>query len=610
MADFTTILKKAIDNAGNPSDAERRLIYERSRAALLAKLQSIQPALSPEDISEQRMNLEEAIQNLEAGYSEAPKKEIADAAKNGAIPAASSSLESQSKAPSDLSTTSADKIDLPAATSSDVSDRSKDDASSSSQSSFKASSIDSDDDNLSSSSESEASDNHKEIPSTPGASASKNAPDRPSLSDLLNRPVTGRPKPLTEDMPEETKQETEKDKSEAETGITPGKDDLHRLKKGALPAAAGLSQAASSALGESQERSTNRIADFKALTDSLKRTSYASKDRDKAETASTTTDTDNTVQPIKRSFPATASLPDTPIPQGLKKQTPLSSAMDTERFQTSERHTRRASYSIGILLFFILVAAAYLAYANRDLFTRDPASSTDVATSETTEPDNVAALPEKNIDRLMPDDQGEVADPNRQLAQTQETPASESEAPITVAETAILYEESEGAAGGTRSDGSIVWSLEDSAEGDAPIIRGVARIPARNLMMVIKLSKIQDESLSASHLIEASFSAIQPGGEQPVRLLVGINMKPDEEKRGEVLRGAITDLSNGVFLQALSGENADEAINVPLLKERGWFDMPVYLRNDNGSEKRGILTFEKGESGGNVFNQAFEAWGE
>ena len=66
MADYYSIIAKAVDALdGNTKDA-RRGLYERARAALIAEIRRADPALNQSDILIARMSLEEAIGKVEA----------------------------------------------------------------------------------------------------------------------------------------------------------------------------------------------------------------------------------------------------------------------------------------------------------------------------------------------------------------------------------------------------------------------------------------------------------------------------------------------------------------------------------------------------------------
>ena len=58
------------------------------------------------------------------------------------------------------------------------------------------------------------------------------------------------------------------------------------------------------------------------------------------------------------------------------------------------------------------------------------------------------------------------------------------------------------------------------------------------------------------------------------------------------------------YLVGLSNQEADKERNLQLLKERGWFDIPVVYNNN----RRAILALEKGPPGDRVFAEAFKTW--
>lgn len=84
----------------------------------------------------------------------------------------------------------------------------------------------------------------------------------------------------------------------------------------------------------------------------------------------------------------------------------------------------------------------------------------------------------------------------------------------------------------------------------------------------------------------------------------GILMKKAEQTRGVPLAGLAVKVTPGFYLIGLSNLDADKERNLQLLKERGWFDIPV-VHNNN---RRAILAMEKGTPGERVFADAFKAW--
>src|SRR5712691_11728968 len=60
----------------------------------------------------------------------------------------------------------------------------------------------------------------------------------------------------------------------------------------------------------------------------------------------------------------------------------------------------------------------------------------------------------------------------------------------------------------------------------------------------------------------------------------GILMKQSESTRGVPLAGLAVKVTNGFFLIGLSAVDADKERNLQLLKERGWFDIPIVYNNN------------------------------
>ena len=66
MADYYPVLKRAISSLPSGSGEARRAVYEKARVALLRQLSSYNPPLSPSDIADQRVALEDCIRRVEA----------------------------------------------------------------------------------------------------------------------------------------------------------------------------------------------------------------------------------------------------------------------------------------------------------------------------------------------------------------------------------------------------------------------------------------------------------------------------------------------------------------------------------------------------------------
>ncbi len=75
MADYHPLVARAVAGLDKSTGENRRALYERARAALVAQLRSVEPALDESDITRERLALEDAIRKVEA---EAVKRQRAD----------------------------------------------------------------------------------------------------------------------------------------------------------------------------------------------------------------------------------------------------------------------------------------------------------------------------------------------------------------------------------------------------------------------------------------------------------------------------------------------------------------------------------------------------
>ena len=66
MADYHPLVARAVAGLDKSTGENRRALYERARAALVAQLRSVEPALDESDITRERLALEDAIRKVEA----------------------------------------------------------------------------------------------------------------------------------------------------------------------------------------------------------------------------------------------------------------------------------------------------------------------------------------------------------------------------------------------------------------------------------------------------------------------------------------------------------------------------------------------------------------
>jgi len=177
-----------------------------------------------------------------------------------------------------------------------------------------------------------------------------------------------------------------------------------------------------------------------------------------------------------------------------------------------------------------------------------------------------------------------------------------------VAQKVVLYEEDPADPNGKRFVGSAIWRTETISPGPGQppelAIRADVDVPDRKLAMTWSLRRNTDQSLPASHTVEITFKLPPDFPSGGISNVPGILMKQAEQTRGVPLAGLAVKVTTGFFLIGLSASDADRDRNLQLLKERAWFDIPVVYNNN----RRAILAIEKGTPGDRVFAEAFKVW--
>jgi hypothetical protein len=177
-----------------------------------------------------------------------------------------------------------------------------------------------------------------------------------------------------------------------------------------------------------------------------------------------------------------------------------------------------------------------------------------------------------------------------------------------VAQKVVLYEEDPADPSGKRFVGSAVWRTETVTPGPGLppelAIRADVEVPERKIAMTWSLRRNTDKSLPASHTVEIVFKLPTDFPAGGISNVPGILMKQAEQTRGVPLSGLAVKVTNGFFLIGLSSVDADKERNLQLLKDRAWFDIPVVYNNN----RRAILAMEKGTPGERAFAEAFKVW--
>jgi hypothetical protein len=194
---------------------------------------------------------------------------------------------------------------------------------------------------------------------------------------------------------------------------------------------------------------------------------------------------------------------------------------------------------------------------------------------------------------------------------TQQAPATPAPGAVPgagAAQKVVLYEEDPADPNGKRFVGSAIWRTDTITPGPGQppelAVRADVEVPERKLAMTFSFRRNTDKGLPATHTVEVMFKlpADFPAG--GISNVPGILMKQAESTRGVPLAGLAVKVTPGFYLIGLSNQEADKERNLQLLKERGWFDIPVVYNNN----RRAILAMEKGTPGERAFTEAFKAW--
>jgi hypothetical protein len=173
---------------------------------------------------------------------------------------------------------------------------------------------------------------------------------------------------------------------------------------------------------------------------------------------------------------------------------------------------------------------------------------------------------------------------------------------------AILYEEDPADPNGKRFVGTAIWHTETvtSTPGQAPVlaVRADVEIPKRRLALTMLIRRNNDQALPASHTVEIKFHLTDDFPSGGISNVPGILMKRAEQTRGSPLTGLSVRARSGFFLLGLSAVENEQERNLQLVRERGWFDIPIVYNNG----RRAIVAIEKGNPGERAFAEAFNAW--
>lgn len=166
---------------------------------------------------------------------------------------------------------------------------------------------------------------------------------------------------------------------------------------------------------------------------------------------------------------------------------------------------------------------------------------------------------------------------------------------------AVLLEQGADSANVTSMAANVDWQFIEGGP-NGPQVQALLDVPDRTMKVRMTLHRNRDDSLPASHLIEVT---VDSQADRAVNEVPGVVLKPTEESNGQPLVGATVKVADGFFWVALSADPQDVQANMTLLNQQQWIDIPLVYSNG----QRAILSFEKGQSGQEAIDRAIAAWG-
>jgi hypothetical protein len=294
--------------------------------------------------------------------------------------------------------------------------------------------------------------------------------------------------------------------------------------------------------------------------------------------------------------------------------TPADGPLQTEPAKIySEEYDEGSSRGIGIavwvIVFLMVAGIAGAAYWQRDALV-EVAGSFGAGEEEVVdvaeEPKVDERVPAPDAERSPPDTVEMPAEPapDGDIAAAPTLPAD-----ATRVAQALLVEEGRQGASMTSLGGNVDWTLLDdpeAPEGAQKVIRGMVQIPDKGMSLTLAIRRNLDPELPATHTVELFFDLPADFENGGIAGVAGLIMKATPQSTGQPLIGAVVPVTDDFYLLGLSESSFDRARNIDEMKRRNFIDIPIAYAD----ESRAILSVAKGESGSEVFAQAFEAWGQ
>jgi hypothetical protein len=548
MADYHPLIARAVDGLGTSTGEARRALYERARAALVAQLRGIEPALSEADITRERLALEDAIRKVEA-----------EVVRKGRI-------EPRPAAPSLRPNPLAARPQTPSPSPPPVPPR-------------------------------------RDRPSPPpGVAPPASRPDMPrqemQRGDLRwppePPPVRKPGQPIAGAPPQPAAPASARDRIlNARTSSTPreGLKGLRDVVNEADDLGAASAKAAQSARNTRDSYGSASPQDYSFDDEPPHDRTEPQFDNDEPDLLDEDGPELRSLEPSFEAEDEEQEAPPFARPHSPRRREP------EDRYEEPRSpRSYRGLAKLAVVLFILAGLTATISWQWSSIAGLYQSVMQMRARPTQTAPTQPGT--QKSDDRV----------PQPQAGQTPGTTAPGQQAGPNVAQRVVLYEEDSNDPQGKRFVGSAVWRTDTVSPGSglAPEleVRADITIPDRNMSVTWTLRRNTDQALPASHTIEIMFNVPPdfPGG--GIANVPGVLMKDSEQARGTPLAGLAVKVTNGFFLIGLSAVDTDVQRNLQLLKDRPWFDIPIVYNNGG----RAILALEKGPPGDRAFADAFAAW--
>jgi hypothetical protein len=567
MTDYQPLIARAVDGLGKSTGEARRALYERARSALVAQLRAVEPALSEQEVTKERLSLEEAIRKVEAEAARKARIDVRNEPRFEPRPLRPPPRPAPVEPAPQVATAPPppQREDPAAAQREEAAPAQREEAAPATSEPVEAAALEAEFD------EPPHQPQDAEIP--PPA-----PPPRPAPQSARSRILGARTAPLSKggfksfrnvvnEVDDLGSASARAARSARETRDTYEPPRPFPLDEDAMPSAAPHD-----GFEPELDADALRAGDYDALELRGLEPNYEYDDE----------------APL---FPSQSGRP----------QPPRRSAEHEDYEQARPPRSYRglvklavAGCVIGILVALLSWQWPHLTRLVAQLGSHQP---TQVTQTPTQEPKFSGRVPQEQSAGQTP-------------GQAPGAGTSSDQTPPAVAQRAVLYEADANDPQGMRYSGSVIWRTETVSPGPglAPelVVRADIEIPDKKMTVTWSLRRNIDKALPASHTIEIMFNLPPDFAGGGISHVPGIVMKQAEQAGGTPLSGLAVKVTDRYFLIGLSAGDTEQQRNVQLLKTQEWFDIPVVYANG----ARAILAVEKGPPGDRAFADAFAAWGK